>query len=296
MILSVVLAIGAAVMFAVSTVAQQRAAAESSDADARQGRFVGQLLRNPRWLGSIGINALAFVLQAAALGTGSVLVVAPILAASLVFALPLGAALDRRRLPRRAVIAAVVLVGALVVFVVLANPTAGAQHGSARGWLIATVGAALVVVPCIVIANRRSGATRASLLAVPVGVLGGALSVLTKAVVDALPDGPGTVLTTPETYGLIVVGVGGTYLQSLAFQAGNLQASLPVLTVLEPLVAAGLGLALLHEELDATGARLLVLLVAVAVLAVATVALAREHAQQVTGKSAFVDRPSATPR
>lgn len=296
MTLSVVLAIGAAVMFAVSTVAQQRAAAESSDADARQGRFVGQLLRNPRWLGSIGVNALAFALQAAALGTGSVLVVAPILAASLVVALPLGAALDHRRLPRRAVVSAAALVGALAVFVVLANPTAGAQHGSARGWVIATVSAAVVVVPCIVVANSRSGATRASLLALPVGVLGGGLSVLTKAVVDALPDGFGTVVTTPETYGLIVVGVGGTYLQSLAFQAGNLQASLPVLTVLEPLVAAALGLTLLREKLDVTGARLVVLLLAVAVLAVATVALAREQGQQVTGEAPAADSETPMPR
>jgi drug/metabolite transporter (DMT)-like permease len=293
MILSVVLALGAAVMFAVSTVAQQRAAAESSDADARQGRFVGQLLRNPRWLGSIAVNALAYVLQAAALGAGSVLIVSPILVASLVFALPLGAALDHRLLPRRAVIAGAVLAAALVAFLLLANPTAGAQHGSARGWLIAAACAAVVVVPCIVVANGRSGATRASLLAVPVGVLGGALSVLTKAVVSALPDGPGSVLATPETYGLVVVGVGGTYLQSLAFQAGNLQASLPVLTVLEPLVAAGLGFTLLHEQLDVTGGRLLALLVAVAVLAVATVALAREHAQLVgRGEVAAAGRAS----
>lgn len=296
MILSVVLAVAAAVMFAVSTVAQQRAAAESSDTDARQGRFVGQLLRNPRWLGSILVNALAYGLQAAALGAGSVLIVSPILVASLVFALPLGAALDHCLLPRRAVCAGVVLAGALVAFVVLADPTAGVQHGTARGWLVAGLCVTAVVVPCIVLANSRAGAQRASLLAVPVGVLGGVLGVLTKAVVAAVPHGLGSVLATPETYGLVVVGVGGTYLQSLAFQAGNLRASLPVLTVLEPVVAAVLGLTLLREQLDVTGGRLVALLAAVAVLAVATVVLAREHAQVLTGRAAQAGRPPARPR
>jgi hypothetical protein len=48
-------------------------------------------------------------------------------------------------------------------------------------------------------------------------------------------------LASGETYALIGVGLGGTYLQQLSFQAGALHTSLPIMTVLEPMIAAILG-------------------------------------------------------
>lgn len=82
LLLSVVLALASALAFAAATVGQQRAAAESSDADARARRFVGQLVRNPRWIAATLGNAVGYGLQAAALGVGSVVVVEPILVTS----------------------------------------------------------------------------------------------------------------------------------------------------------------------------------------------------------------------
>ena len=77
---------------------------------------------------------------------------------------------------------------------------------------------------------------------------------------------------------MVVIGAAGIYVQQLAFQAGALQASLPVITVLEPLVAAALGLTLLHEQLRASGGRLALLIVAVVVMTIATITLARGRA------------------
>jgi hypothetical protein len=68
------------------------------------------------------------------------------------------------------------------------------------------------------------------------------LAVLTKTVVDTGPGGIVHLLASGETYALIVVGLGGTYLQQLAFQAGALHTSLLIMTVLEPMIAAILGL------------------------------------------------------
>lgn len=268
-----------ALAFAVATVTQQRAAAESSDHDARGGRFVGQLLRNPRWLAAMLGNAGGYVLQAAALGFGSVLIVQPILVASLLFALPLSAYLAHTRLRWTAAVSGLVLGVSLAVFVTLGNPNSGASHASQRGWLIVSAIGIPIVAACLISAHPRSGATRASLLAIAVGVLGGALAVLTKAVVASAGDGLLHTLATGETYGLIVVGVAGIYVQQLSFQAGALQASLPIMTVLEPVIAAFLGLTLLHEQLQASGLRMTVLVLAALVMTVATVSLARERAQ-----------------
>jgi threonine/homoserine efflux transporter RhtA len=68
------------------------------------------------------------------------------------------------------------------------------------------------------------------------------------------------------------------YLQQLAFQAGDLPASLPILTVVEPVVAALLGVTLLHEQLQASGVRLSVLMLCVVAMAASTMALSRAQA------------------
>lgn len=96
--LAVALALSGALAFAVATVAQQRAAARSSDLEARGRGFVVQLLRRPQWWAGTMGNGAGYVLQALALGFGSLLVVQPIMVTSLLFALPLGASLAHRRL------------------------------------------------------------------------------------------------------------------------------------------------------------------------------------------------------
>ena len=278
LILSVVLALGSALAFAAATVGQQRAAVKSSDADARARRFVGQLLRNPRWIAATLGNAVGYGLQAAALGVGSVVVVEPILVTSLLFALPLSARLAHQRLPWAAVVSALLLSVSLSVVVILGDRNRGLAQASYQGWLIVAAVAVPLVVGCLVFAHARSGAVRAGLLAIAVGLLGGVLAVLTKTVVDTGSGGIVHLFASGETYALIVVGLGGTYLQQLAFQAGALHTSLPIMTVLEPMIAAILGLTLLHEQLQTGGMRMIVLTTAAFTMAVATVALARVHA------------------
>lgn len=293
LVLAVTLAAAAALAFAVATVTEQRAAAQSSDSDARGRKFLGQLVRNPRWLAAMGGNVFGYGLQAAALAVGSVVVVQPILVTSLVFALPLSARLSHRRMAWTSITWGVLLAAALAVFVVLGDPKHGSDQASTTDWLIVTLVVTPVIVACLVAAHPLSGATRAGLLAVAVGVLGGVLAVLTKAVVAAAGHGLLHLLATSETYGLAVVGLGGAYVQQLAFQAGDLQASLPILTVLEPVVAVVLGLTVLHEDLTAHGGQLVVLLLSVGVMTVATSALARAQGVRASDSSAVSARERA---
>ena len=55
-------------------------------------------------------------------------------------------------------------------------------------------------------------------------------------------DGLEPLLTSWETYVLVVVAITGTALQQMAFQAGSLEISLPAVTVLDPVVAGLLGI------------------------------------------------------
>lgn len=90
-VLAAALALLAAVVLAVGSVAQQRSASLVPDASARGFRLVRALSRRPLWWLGIGGDLGGYVLQAAALAVGSLLLVQPLLVTSLLFALPLGA-------------------------------------------------------------------------------------------------------------------------------------------------------------------------------------------------------------
>ena len=100
----------------------------------------------------------------------------------------------------------------------------------------------------------------------------------TKVVIAIAAGGVVHLLGSGELYGLVVVGAAGIYVQQLAFQSGALQTSLPIIAVLEPMSAALLGCALLHEHFDIAGPGRAVLGVAIAAMTVATIKLAREEA------------------
>jgi drug/metabolite transporter (DMT)-like permease len=139
--------------------------------------------------------------------------------------------------------------------------------------VVAVIGPALVL--CLLGARIWSGPIRAVLLGLVSGSLWGLLAVLTKGVVDRLGDGIWAVLRTPELYAWVLVAIAATVWQQSSFQAGTLTASLPTLTVAEPVVGSVLGVVVLGESLKTNDVGRLALVLAVVVMVVATVALAR---------------------
>jgi hypothetical protein len=101
-------------------------------------------------------------------------------------------------------------------------------------------------------------------------------------------------LRAPELYGWILAALVGTVFQQSAFRASTLTASLPAMTVAEPVVASVLGVTVLGETLDTPGPQMFVLVAAVVAVVVATTALARGEAATMTadgdGHTAFSDR------
>jgi drug/metabolite transporter (DMT)-like permease len=138
----------------------------------------------------------------------------------------------------------------------------------------------------VVGARIWSGPVSAVLLAAVSGALWGLFAVLTKGVVDRLDDGLWALLRTPELYVWALVAIAGTSWQQSSFRAGALTASLPTMTVVEPLVGSVLGVVVLGETLRPGDAGWLTLIVAVAVMVVATLALARGEAAGATTQPA----------
>jgi drug/metabolite transporter (DMT)-like permease len=280
--IAALLALGAAFFIAIGDVIHQRSAHEVTDEPVSHVDLFMRLLRDGQWwLGSI-VSAVGFGLQAAALGFGSVLLVQALLVTSLLFALPINARLMHRRVSRWDWTWAALLAAAVAVIVTVGNPTAGHSRASLETWtaVIAVLGPAMVL--CVLGARIWSGTVSAVLLAVVSGALWGVFAVLTKGVVDRIDDGLWALLRTPELYVWVLVAIAGTAWQQSSFRAGALTASLPTMTVVEPVVGSVLGIVVLGETLRPGDAGWLTLIVAVAVMVLATVALARGEAATAT--------------
>ena len=280
--IAVLLALAAAFFIAVGDVIHQRSAHEVTDEPVGHLTLFLSLLRDRQWWLGSGVAAAGFAFQAAALGLGSVLLVQAVLVTSLLFALPISARQAHRRVTRWQWIWAVLLAGAVIVIVTVGNPTAGQSRASLETWLEVAAVLGPVVALCLLGARVWSGPTSAVLLAVVSGTLWGLFAVLTKAVVDRLDvtswAGVGQLLVTPELYIWVVVAIAGTAMQQASFRAGALTASLPTMTLTEPLVACALGVVVLGETLRPGEAGWVILVLAVTVMIAAAAALARGEA------------------
>ena len=283
--IAALLALGAAFFIAIGNVMHQRSAQQVTDepAGSTASLFLRLLSDRQWWLGS-GIAALGFGLQAAALGLGSVLLVQALLVTALLFALPINARITGRPVTRAQWLWAAVLAAAVAVVVTVGNPTPGHQRGALEVWTTVVMVLAPVLVACVVGARLLAGRPAAAvLLAVVSGSLWGVFAVLTKGVVDRLTDvgqsGVWTVLGAPELYIWAAVGVAATAWQQSSFRAGSLAASLPTMTVAEPVVASILGVFVLGETLRPGEDGWVALIVAIVLMVVATTALARSEAR-----------------
>lgn len=276
--IAALLALGAAMFIAAGDVMHQRSAHEVTDEQVSHTKLFLSLLKDRGWwLGSL-VAAGGFALQAAALGFGSVLLVQAILVTALLFALPINARLTHRRVTRWEWTWAALLAASVAVIVTVGNPTQGHSRASLETWtLVAAVLGPLLIV-CIVGARILSGPISAMLLAVVSGALWGLFAVLTKGVVDLLAHGMVGLLRSPELYAWVIVAVAGTAWQQASFRSGALTATLPTMTVTEPVVASVLGVVVLGETLRPGDAGMLTLFIAFGVMIIATAALARGEA------------------
>jgi hypothetical protein len=139
-------------------------------------------------------------------------------------------------------------------------------------------------VICVGAARRVTGRLRATLLAVAVAVLLGMIAVMTKICTHHFAVGGWHgLLTVPAPYVLVALAVMVTVVQQSAFHAGALQASVPIMLVGEPVVAALLGVAVLGEHLAVKASAMPALLAAVAAMAASAVALGRGTAAESGG-------------
>ncbi len=289
--IAALLALAAALFIAIGDVMHQRSAHDVTDEPVGNLRlFIHLLADKGWWLGSL-VAAAGFILQAAALALGSVLLVQALLVTSLLFALPINARLHHHGLTRWDGTWAALLAASVVIIVIVGNPTAGSSRASLATWAVAAGVLTAVIGACIVGAGLTSGPVSAVLLAVVSGAFWGIFAVLTKGVVHVLGEGVEPLLRSPELYAWALVALAGTAYQQSSFRAGALTASLPTMAISEPIVASVLSVFVLGETMRPGGAGWVLLVVAIVATVVSVAALARGEA----GMTAEDDAARATP-
>lgn len=276
--IAAMLAIAAALMVGAGDVVQQRSAQQVTDKPVGTFTLFRRLLRDRQWWTGSLVAGAGFGFQAAALGLGSVVLVQALLVTSLLFALLISARVNHRRITRRQGIWAVLLAAAVAVVVTVGDPQQGAPRGSVQTWTIVALVMGPALILCVIGARMFPGSVGALLLGLMSGSLWGLFSVLTKGVVDQLDRGIPALLRAPELYVWVVLAIAATAWEQSAFRAGPLTASLPAVTVAEPIVGSVLGVTVLGETLQTNDIGWVILGLSVGLMAAATVALAHSQA------------------
>ncbi|WP_434449998.1 glycosyltransferase [Lentzea sp. E54] len=216
------------------------AARSQHDAVAVAGATL-RMVRDPRWLGGLVLLIAGAGVHAAALGMAPLTVVQPIG----VLAMGMTALLDRRFRELPAILLTTVGVGA---FVLLASGSATATQVAPDAELTAgLVALGAIAVPGVVAALTSSARIRAVALASAGGVTYGYVSVLMRAVSQSVQQGGFGLSHLASVLGIALsLGVGGWLVQH-AYADGPPHLAVACLTVVDPLVAVGIGAFLLGE-------------------------------------------------
>jgi drug/metabolite transporter (DMT)-like permease len=265
-------------MYAFASVLQQRGASAQPADQALKLSLLGRLLLNPLWVLGLGCDVAGYGLQFLALGHGTLVVVQPLLVTGLLFALPLGAAWAGRRLQKRDWVAAVLVCAGLAVFLNVANPASGHTDVRPFVWLLLLASAGGAVMLLVVTSTGRLAWQRAVLLSAAAGIVYGATAALTKTSSHLLNGGIVHLLAHWQPYALLVAGIGGMVIAQSAFQAGSLDASLPTMTVVDPVVSIVIGALAFGESIAAGPADLAVEVIALAVMSGGVFLLAQSEA------------------
>ncbi|MFE6488225.1 DMT family transporter [Streptomyces sp. NPDC057757] len=238
--LSVLLSFVSAVAYAGGAIVQEQVALTSPEQTYAP-------FRRPIWWAAVALNGLGGVLHVAALAYGPLSLVQPLGALTIVFALPMAALFVGRRAGatawRGAIMATVGLAGLLSL---VGSSDSQSLGGTERLVLAVVTGGAVVALMVAGRAAHRHAAVRSVLLAVAAGIAFGMSSVFTKTVAVDWTDQ----VSLADLPSLAVIGVfatAGMLLSQASYKDAGLAAPLATLTVVNPVMAAAVGITMFGE-------------------------------------------------
>lgn len=215
-------------------------------------RELGKLLLRPRWISGLGLLGLGIVLQLAALSIAPLIVVQPIGAIALVITSLLNARHTNTRLNRGTILAIGLSMLGVGAFVLTASQVASQVQLSDES-LLEVVKILVIVLATFagvfVTIRKRAGALT---YIVGAGILYGFVATLAKVVIQRLYQTDYDLLTLLALGCMIgAVFLGGWFVQN-AYASGPPDLVIAGLTVIDPMVAVGIAIAVLGEAKEAS--------------------------------------------
>ena len=257
--LAILLAVLAAVALAFGAQFQNNAVsngkAKPKTKDGRGGlglRQLRKLIVRPQWISGLGLMGLGMVLQLGALTLAPLTVVQPIGALALVITSLLNARVTKTRLNRGTTIAIILCTFGIAAFVTTASGVADANvlTDTDVTAVLAILLGLLVVFAVLFFTSGRSAKPLTYIIGA--GVLYGFVATLAKVVIQRLYQMQFDWLTILCLLALVAaVILGGWFVQN-AYASGPPDLVIAGLTVIDPLVAVSVAIAILGEAEAAT--------------------------------------------
>ena len=267
------LALLAALSFALGAVLQQRGTLQTA---AQEGdpHFLLEIIRKPVWLAGGAFQALGWILQAAALDRGSLIVVQSLCALSLVIALPLGARWTNQYIGRRTLIGAACTLIGLVIFLAVGQPQGGISQPASQAWLVSGLIILVIMLLLVWLARTRRGPLAAALFATAAGISFGFQAAVTKVFVSLIGGGLGVILSSWTTYALILSALAGFAFMQSALKTGFLAPAMAASNAATLTTSVLLGVLVFQETLSRGQGRLSPALLGLALAVLGVVLLA----------------------
>ncbi|SER63492.1 hypothetical protein SAMN05216188_113171 [Lentzea xinjiangensis] len=232
-----------------------------------------RLVSSRRWVHGFLVLFACAVLQVVALALAPVSVVAPLNA----LAIPIIAVARARRPTGLLAVAVLVATAGIVAFVSITAGEAVPTQVSPKDALQAGQLVAAGVLVCTVFATFSTGVPRALALAVGAGIAYGLVAVLVRDVTTALPS-----VEWVSLGGLVVAFLAGAWFIQLGYAAGPPDLVVAGQTVVNPIVAAWIGIELLGEGTAMSALTRAALVVSAIAAVTGTVVLAHYYRARVS--------------
>lgn len=288
LVAAVPLGVGAAVVYGTSIVVQHQTAQQHAEGGGPSAAGLLRLARNPLWLFAILGDGIGFVLQAAALSVGLVVVVQPLVVLMLPVALAVSFLMGGHRPRVGDYVGVFAILGGLAVFLALIGEPAGGHVPRSRYVGMAVILVLLAGVASSLLVTGRNRMVRGAMYGAVAGCYFGTLAVLVDAASSQFSrHGLHGLVAAPRgivpVAGIVLLGTAGIVLTQMSFQLGALGATLPANLVADPLAGVLFGVLLLHEHIPLSVWHLTAYAVCVAAVVAGAIRLADPHAGPLEG-------------
>lgn len=246
--------------------------------------LIRHLATQKTWLAGVAASLTGLGLHSVALALGSLAVVQPIVVTGLVFAFIFRAMLDRKLPQPRVMLWVVVVAAGIAIFLIGAHTNESSDEvsvGTAAGFVaVAGVLAALTWW----LATRASEIRAGLMMGVAGGLIFGMIASMIKVVTSS--SSLWEALTTWPIYALGSLGLAGFLSNQYAYNRAPLSQSLPVLNVVNPVIAVTFGIVVFNESPSSDPGLLILEVIGLLTVLTGVAFLAREED----------DRPEDGPR